>query len=128
MVIIYPVFRFLRPPEIPEATTNQVSAGRIDDPQLLEKGFKIVHFGAEPVILLKISDNEYRAFTATCTHLACTVEYRRDKHLIWCNCHNGSYDLTGKNVGGPPPRPLTPYKVNLVESSKGPSEIVVSRA
>jgi hypothetical protein len=24
------------------------------------------------------------------------------------------YDLTGKNIGGPPPRPLAPFKVNIV--------------
>ncbi|HKJ03801.1 MAG TPA: Rieske (2Fe-2S) protein, partial [Longimicrobiales bacterium] len=46
-----------------------------------------------------------------CTHLDCTVQYRDDLHEIWCACHNGHYDLTGKNVSGPPPRPLTAYTV-----------------
>ena len=65
---------------------------------------------------------------ATCTHLDCVVGYQKDRSRIWCNCHGGSYDLTGRNIGGPPPRPLTPYKVNLVAKAGGASTIVVSKA
>ncbi len=43
--------------------------------------------------------------------------------MIWCACHNGRYDLTGKNVSGPPPRPLEEFHVNV----RG-DEIIVSRA
>jgi len=31
--------------------------------------------------------------------------------MIWCACHNGKYDLNGRNVSGPPPRPLDEFKV-----------------
>ena len=126
--IIYPVVRFITPPRIAEASTNQVEAAQTDDPDLAQKGFKIVRFGAEPVILVKAADNDYRAFSATCTHLDCIVTYQKDKTSIYCNCHGGTYDLTGRNVAGPPPRPLTPFKVNLVAKGAGVSTIVVSRA
>ncbi len=56
------------------------------------------------------------------------VGYQKDHNRIWCNCHGGAYDLTGRNIGGPPPRPLTPYKVNLVAKAGGASVIVVSKA
>jgi Rieske Fe-S protein len=117
--VLYPVARFLSPPRIPESTTAEVEAGPANDPELVAKGFKIVRFGAEPVIVLRVSDTDFRAFSATCTHLDCIVEYRRDKQLIWCNCHNGQYDLTGRNVAGPPPRPLTAYRVHLVAKGGG---------
>lgn len=127
--VLYPVLRFLSPPRVPEATTNQVEAGSTNDPELVERGFKIVRFGAEPVILIRLSETDFRAFAATCTHLDCIVEYRRDRQLVWCNCHNGAYDLTGRNVAGPPPRPLTPFKVHLVPGSGGrPATLVVERA
>jgi len=43
---------------------------------------------------------------------------------IHCSCHGGVYDPhTGKNVSGPPPKPLKAYKVNV-----GTTNIVVSRA
>ena len=127
--VAYPVFRYVSPPRIPEATTNQVEAGTTNDPDLLDRGFKIVRFGAEPVILIRLSDAEFRAFAATCTHLDCIVEYQKDKKRIWCNCHNGEYNLNGQQVAGPPPRPLDSYKVDLVAQGVGePQQIVVSRA
>jgi cytochrome b6-f complex iron-sulfur subunit len=126
--IAYPVLRYLSPPSVPEATTAQVEAGSTNDPELVEKGFKILRFGAEPVILVRVSDTEFKAFSATCTHLACIVEFRKRQDLIWCNCHNGVYDLNGRNVGGPPPKPLTPFAVHLIAGGPGqPGKLVVSR-
>jgi Rieske Fe-S protein len=127
--VVYPVLRFLSPPEIAEAPTNEVDAGLVNDPELLERGFKIVRFGQEPVILIRVDEGDYRAFSATCTHLACIVAYRPELRLIWCYCHNGIFDLTGKNIGGPPPRPLTPYEVHAVPTSGGgPDALVVVKA
>lgn len=75
--VVYPVLRFLSPPEIAEAPTNEVDAGPVNDPELLENGFKIVRFGQEPVILIRVDEGDYRAFSATCTHLACIVTTAR---------------------------------------------------
>jgi cytochrome b6-f complex iron-sulfur subunit len=118
----------MTPPKISEATTNQIEAGLVNDPQLLERGYKIVRFGAEPVILVKAADNDFRAFSATCTHLDCIVGFQKEQTRIYCNCHGGCYDLQGRNVSGPPPRPLTPYKVNVVAKGSEPGLIVVSKA
>jgi len=127
--VLYPIARFVSPPRVPEAATNQVEAGPTNDPELLAKGFKIVRFGAEPVILLRVAEGDYRAFSATCTHLDCIVEYQENQHRIFCNCHNGVYDLHGRNVGGPPPRPLTPFKVHVVaKGTSQPGMLVVERA
>jgi Rieske Fe-S protein len=103
--------------------------GPINDPAFIDKGFKIVSFGADPVIVVRAADGDFRAFAATCTHLSCIVEYRKDKGLIWCNCHNGAFDLKGKNIAGPPPRPLDDYRTHLVAKGAGqPDAVVVSRA
>jgi cytochrome b6-f complex iron-sulfur subunit len=127
--VLYPILRYVSPPRIPEASTNQIEAGLTNDPVLNEKGFKIVRFGAEPVVLVKVSDTDFRAFTATCTHLDCVVGYQKDKSRLFCNCHGGAYDLNGRNISGPPPRPLTPYKVNLASKGSGqPEAIVISKA
>lgn len=127
--VLYPVLRFVSPPRIPEASTNQIEAGPTNDPVLTEKGFKIVRFGAEPVILVKVTDTDFRAFTATCTHLDCVVGFQKDKARMFCNCHGGTYDLNGRNIAGPPPRPLTPFKVNLASKGAGqPATIVISKA
>jgi len=126
--IAYPILRFVSPPETPDSGTNQVEAGFTNDPDLLDKGFKIVRFGNEPVIVVRVDDEDIRAFAGTCTHLDCIVEYRRDKRRIWCNCHNGQYNLQGVQVAGPPPHPLEPFRVDLVARGSGqPRQIVISR-
>ena len=127
--VVYPIARFVSPPEIPEASTQQVEAGPINDPELLDKGFKILRFGNEPVILVRVGDGDFRAFAGTCTHLDCIVEFHKEPGRIWCNCHNGEYDLRGRVVAGPPPKPLESYQVDLVAKAPGqPKIVVVSRA
>ena len=62
-------------------------------------------------IFLVSSSGGLAAFSAVCSHLGCLVNYRRDKHEFVCPCHGGRYDLSGKNVSGPPPLPLTRFPV-----------------
>jgi cytochrome b6-f complex iron-sulfur subunit len=120
-LVAYPVVKFLKPPVIPEAATRRVMAAKSDE--LAPGGFKIFPFGGQPGILIRTPDGAYRAFTATCTHLACTVQYRSQDNDIFCACHNGLYDIEGRNVAGPPPRPLTPFVVHVTEEG-----IVVERS
>lgn len=127
--VLYPILRFVDTPAVPESTAAQVDAGATNDPAFQDAGYKIVRFGEDPVIVLRVAEDDFRAFSATCTHLDCIVEYRRDDRRIWCNCHNGTYDLAGQVVSGPPPRPLQPFRVDLVaRGAAGPRAVVVSRA
>ena len=127
--VIYPVVRFISPPDVPEAATNQIEVGPTNDPDLIEKGYKIVPFGTEPVIVVRAGDDDYRAFAATCTHLDCIVEFHKPEKRLWCNCHNGEYDLNGRVVAGPPPKPLAEYEVHIVPKGSGqPGTIVVAKA
>ena len=120
--VIYPISRYLVPPEVPEAAPPSVNAGKAAE--IAPNTGKIVPFGTQPVIVVRTSTGELRAFSGTCTHLSCTVQYRPDIERIWCACHNGHYDLTGRNVEGPPPRPLDRYDVVL----KDDDVLVVRRA
>jgi Rieske Fe-S protein len=119
--IFYPIIEFIIPPKVTEAQQNNVVAGKVGE--LKPNSGKIFKFGSAPGILICTATGEYRAFSATCTHLDCTVQYRADAKQIWCACHNGQYDLMGKNIGGPPPRPLEVYAVNV----RG-EDIIVSKA
>ena len=113
--IIYPIIRFLIPPELPEATPSSVVAADLDE--LPANSGKIFRFGDKAGILIRTPTGEFKAFSATCTHLSCTVQYRSDTTHIWCACHNGHYDLNGKNISGPPPRPLEEYNVFVREKA-----------
>jgi cytochrome b6-f complex iron-sulfur subunit len=117
---IYPVLRYLVPPAVADLGGDEIVAAKLTE--LKANSAKIFRFGSRPGLLIMNSDGTYRALSATCTHLACTVQYRSDLRQIWCACHNGIYDLNGRNVSGPPPRPLDVFDVHL----RG-DEIVVSR-
>jgi Rieske Fe-S protein len=117
---LYPVLKYLSPPPTVDLGSDVVVAARVGD--LKPNSSKIFRFGSKPGLLIQDSGGDYRALSATCTHLSCTVQYRDDTHQVWCACHNGVYDLAGRNVSGPPPRPLEVYDVHV----RG-DEIVVSR-
>ena len=116
----YPVLRYLVPPSLPDLGGDEVVAGKVGE--LKPNAFKIFRFGSRPGLLIRTADGEYRAMSAVCTHLSCTVQYRSDLRQVWCACHNGMYDLNGRNISGPPPRPLDAYDIHV----RG-DDIVVSR-
>jgi len=118
--LFYPVLTFLKPPKEAEATVNSVKAGAIADFPV--GSGQIIKYGRTPVLLVHSEDGSFKAFSATCTHLDCIVQYKPELKHIWCACHNGQYDMQGRNISGPPPRPLTPYKVNIVDD-----QVIVSK-
>ena len=121
LAVVYPVVRFLIPPKSGEPSVASVTVPW-KSAELKANSGRIFKFGGQPGLLVKTPSGELRAFSAICTHLNCTVQYREDRHDIWCACHNGVYDLTGRNVSGPPPRPLEVLKVNV-----GADQITVAK-
>jgi Rieske Fe-S protein len=118
--VLYPAWRFVFPPRDVRVAEAAVSAGIVDE--FPPNSGKLFRFGNEAALLIRTPDGEFRAFIAACPHLSCNVEYRSDLTQIWCACHDGRFDLTGRNVQGPPPRPLTSLTVQVRDG-----EILVSR-
>ena len=123
--IAYPVARFVIPPPSGEPATASAVAGKAS--ALKPNSGRIFKFGSRPGIVVRTADGEVRAFSAVCTHLDCTVQFKADTSQLWCACHNGTYDLGGNVVSGPPPRGLEKFVVN-VRGEPGDEEIVVSRS
>ena len=111
IAFLYPILRYLVPPRMADLGSDSVIAGQVGD--VKPNTGKIFPFGSRPGILILTASGEYRAMSATCTHLGCTVQYRADLQNIWCACHNGHYDLNGRNIAGPPPRPLELFDVQV---------------
>jgi cytochrome b6-f complex iron-sulfur subunit len=111
VAVFYPIIKFVVPPQIIEAAQSSVVAGKVSE--MAVNSGKIFKFGNKPGILIRTASGELKALSATCTHLDCIVQYRSDQKQIWCACHNGQYNLNGKNIGGPPPRPLDEYLVKI---------------
>lgn len=121
VAVLYPLSRYLIPPKVEESTAKTVTLSVKPGDVKVNSG-EIFRFGSQPAILVRTPGNELKAFSAVCTHLSCIVQYRSDISHVWCACHNGHYDLNGKNIVGPPPKPLEEYVVNV----KG-DQIVVSK-
>jgi Rieske Fe-S protein len=118
--IVYPILHFLVPPTVKEVTAAAVAVAKASG--LAPNAGRIVPFGGKPALVLRTPQGEVRAFSAVCTHLACTVQYRGDLKHIWCACHDGHYDLHGQVVAGPPPRPLEEFKVTVKDD-----DVIISR-
>jgi Rieske Fe-S protein len=108
----YPVYRYLSPRPAPDpfgedgrAVVKNISP---QDVATAGRGGNGA-YGQRGCLVFRTPDGELRALDSKCTHAGCNVSFGGDK--ITCHCHGGVYDLAGKNVSGPPPRPLTPLRV-----------------
>ena len=117
---LYPIFSFILPPRTQGSGSESQEVA--EGVELSPNSGIVFQFGNQPALLVRTAEGDLRAFSAICTHLGCTVNYAADSKVIWCPCHNGMFDLHGRNIGGPPPRPLPEYKVNQRDG-----KIVVSK-
>ncbi len=53
-----------------------------------------------------IEGGDPMVFSATCTHLGCTVRWNPDSAEFECPCHGGRFSELGDVLSGPPPAPL----------------------
>ena len=107
--LVYPVLRYLVPPATAATDLNSVRVAAVGE--LRPGDYRIFRFGRLPGILFCLKDGSLHALSARCTHLDCTVQFEQEREHIWCACHGGVYDINGRNVSGPPPRPLERYEV-----------------
>jgi cytochrome b6-f complex iron-sulfur subunit len=73
-------------------------------------GSRMIQHEGKPIIVLRVSETEFRAFSAICTHLGCVVQWDAASRQIHCPCHAGFFGPDGGVVSGPPPRPLAAHR------------------
>ncbi|MHB1391424.1 MAG: QcrA and Rieske domain-containing protein [Thermoleophilia bacterium] len=64
-----------------------------------------------PSELIILEDKSFAAYSLVCTHLGCIVKWEPKNNDFHCPCHAGKFDTNGQVISGPPPSPLTKYKV-----------------
>lgn len=91
----------------------------------------VIEGSSIPYILIHLESGEFKAYEQKCTHLSCSVFYKPGTDVIYCPCHNGSFDAkTGEVLAGPPPRALPNLEVFLmgndifVKASSGEAQSV----
>ncbi|OGN95300.1 MAG: hypothetical protein A2Z71_00245 [Chloroflexi bacterium RBG_13_50_21] len=112
--ILGPVVAYFYPSNLQETPSEPVRVSTVDELPIGES--KTISYGRYPALVINTADG-LRAFSAVCTHFACIVKWEKEKGSIYCPCHDGYFDpLDGHVVSGPPPLPLTPIPVNVVNN------------
>lgn len=72
-------------------------------------------WGGKLGLFFKNSHGHIAALKGVCTHMECNIAYRPEEKKFYCACHKGWFDEKGKNIEGPPPRPLEFFDVIMEE-------------
>jgi len=71
--------------------------------------------GEAPVyVAVNAVDTKLQALYRKCVHLGCSVPYCSKSMLFECPCHGSKYRLHGEYFGGPAPRGLDRFPVDIV--------------
>ncbi|MFJ9539322.1 Rieske (2Fe-2S) protein [Streptomyces sp. NPDC101225] len=74
-------------------------------------------FKAEKIVVTQPKKDEFKAFSAICTHQGCTVSTIADG-TIDCPCHGSKYRIAdGSVAGGPAPKPLPEQQIDVQGNS-----------
>lgn len=73
---------------------------------------KEITLSGKPVFVVNLKSG-YKVFSGVCTHLGCIVRWEEQNQRFYCPCHQGIFNRAGEVTGGPPPRPLDEYDVEI---------------
>lgn len=110
--MLFPALAYLWPVTHRGPQLGMMEVGRVDE--IPVGGSKKVVLGGSALLVVRTA-KEFKAFSAICTHLGCIVYWDSDKKEIVCPCHAGLFDLEGRVISGPPPRPLPTHTVSIVD-------------
>jgi len=110
---------------VPNISYDAPTSVKVGLPETFADGLTFVS-GAR--VFIARDGKQFRAISAICTHLGCTVrseaveesdpadpDRRRQVQTYYfnCPCHGSRYRADGTNVSGPAPRPLAAYRLSL---------------
>jgi cytochrome b6-f complex iron-sulfur subunit len=100
---------------LPKAAWAKKIAIPLNKVEKLKKvgGWTILKIKKKQIIFIRDAQDSIRALSPVCTHKKCLVGYNPDAKKIECSCHRSTYDLTGKVLDGPAPKPLPSYPAEL---------------
>lgn len=68
---------------------------------------------ARAVWAVKQPDGQVTVFSPRCTHLGCGYRWDDSDRTFKCPCHGSVFDITGRVLAGPAPRPLDRLPVKV---------------
>ncbi len=110
---------------VPNVSYDPPTAAKVGAPDSFADGLTFV---ADRQLFVVRDGKAFRAMSAVCTHLGCSVRpeaaevpdstdpdgrRRVQEWTLACPCHGSRYRADGSNVSGPAPRPLASFRVSL---------------
>lgn len=110
---------------VPNVSYDPPTTAKVGKPESFADGLTFV---SDRRLYIARDGKTFRAVSAVCTHLGCTVrpeaveeadpadpERRRQVQVYYfsCPCHGSRYRADGANLTGPAPRPLVTYRLAL---------------
>ena len=71
----------------------------------------------DPVIITRVDETTFAAFSSICTHFGCEVELPNEEGIIDCFCHGTRFDLRGHLIDGPALSDLPTFPFEVVRPS-----------
>ncbi len=99
---VYPLARFLGP----AAATTKLKKVSLKKSEIPAGAAQELAVNNTPVLVINRPGAGFIALSRVCTHLGCLVDFNKAQNRIICPCHGAVFDLEGKVLSGPPPRPL----------------------
>ncbi len=90
---------------------GRVAAGQVEE---FPPG-SVRHIRAGQFYISHLEDQGLLAIWHRCTHLGCTVPWHEDQGQFLCPCHSSLFNQAGEVTGGPAPRPLDIFPIEIVE-------------
>ena len=109
--VLTPIIAYLWPPKVSAgAGGGRVAVASTAD---LPVGTgEVYSVNNKPVIVIHTAE-DYKALSATCTHLGCICFWHEQRQVIACPCHEAYFSTNGDVISGPPPAPLEVYRVQV---------------
>jgi len=95
----------------PRVSMRPATTVQVGFPQDYQVG-QVVYYPGRKLFVQRDAGG-FLSLSAICTHLGCIVAWNADYQMFLCPCHGGKYDALGRNVEGPPPRPLDAFPLRL---------------
>ena len=106
--VISPALKRRERPWVDVGKVDDLPAGeptQLDHVTTIQDGY-LESRSQKAVWAVKGPDGQVTVFSPMCTHLGCGYRWAGEEKMFKCPCHGSMFDIEGKVLGGPAPRPL----------------------
>jgi menaquinol-cytochrome c reductase iron-sulfur subunit len=106
--VISPALKRRKQPWVNVAATDELSTGvphQLEYVATVQDGYHETKTD-KALWAVKQANGEVTVFSPMCTHLGCGYHWDRAAQQFKCPCHGSVFDISGRVLAGPAPRPL----------------------